>query len=210
MDQVNVLPSSYNDDYDDDDVDYGDDPETEETQPTGKDSGVPPAPPTTGTFVHMQKLRKLDSSQFEIVARSIQRFDNYLDKTRGPDSDYAKNKNLRRDDYQDSDDEDRSPGRYYGMRMRRSSPRRETHFHSSVSSAHLTPPFDRGERRQRDIAREREQRSYGSRRGPDDDDDDYAEEMMRSRAGGPPGSSSRSRLRDYDDDGHEYTHYRHH
>lgn len=64
---------------------------------------------------------------------------------------------------------------------------------------------------QRNSAREREHRSYGSRRGPEPDedaiDDDYAEEMLRSRTGGPPGSSPRSRQREYDDD-YEYTHRR--
>lgn len=210
MDQVSVPTSNYDDDYDDDDVDYDDEPEVDFTYPENNESGIHTITPTV-SFQVLQKPGKLDSSQFEIVARSIQRFDSYLDKTRGQDSDYAKIKNLRRDDYLESDDEDRSPGgtgRYSGARVPRS-PHRGTHYRSPVSPAHLAPPPDRGGRMQRNSAREREQRSYGSRRGPEpeDDDDDYAEEMLRPRTGGPSGSSPRSRQREYDDD-YEYTHRR--
>ncbi|KAI7774950.1 uncharacterized protein LA080_007649 [Diaporthe eres] len=209
LDQVSIPTSNYDDDYDDDDVDYDDEPEVNVTHPDSKDPGIYSISPTVSFQV--QKPGKLDSSQFEIVARSIQRFDSYLDKTRGQDSDYAKIKNLRRDDYLDSDDEGRSPGgtgRYSGGRVPRS-PHRGTNYRSPVSPAHLAPPPDRGGRMQRNSAREREQRSYGSRRGPEPDvyDDDYAEEMLRSRAGGPPGSSPRSRHREYDDD-YEDSHHR--
>lgn len=211
LDQVSVPTSNYDDDYDDDDdVDYDDEPEVDLDHPGSKESGIHTISPTASFQV--QKPGKLDSSQFEIVARSIQRFDSYLDKTRGQDSDYAKIKNLRRDDYLDSDDEDHSPGgtgRYSRARVPRSSPHRGTHYRSPVSPAHLAPPPDRGGRVQRNSVREQEQRSYGSRRGPEpeDDDDDYAEEMLRPRTGGPSGSSPRSRQREYDDD-YEYTHHR--
>lgn len=207
------MPSSnYDDDYDDEDVDYDDEPEIDETLPEGKEFGTTKTSPTVS--VQVQKPGKLDSSQFEIVARSIQRFDSYLDKTRGPDSDYAKNKNLRRDDYFDSDDEDRSPGgtgRYPDAGTPRSSQRRGAQFRSPVSPVHLAPPSDRGGRMQRTADGDREQRSYGGRRAPalDDDDDDYAEEMPRTRQAAPPGSSPRSRQRDYDDE-YEYSHRRYH
>lgn len=201
--------SNYDDDYDDEDVDYDDEPEVNLSYSRDQESDFPAT--SSNASVQVQKPGKLDSSQFEIVARSIQRFDSYLDKTRGQDSDYAKIKNLRRDDYLDSDDEDRSTGgtgRYSGARVPRS-PQRGTHYRSPAYPAHLAPPPDRGGIMQRTPAREREQRSYGSRRGPepDDDDDDYAEEMMRSRTGAPPGPSPRSRQREYDDE-YGYTHHR--
>ena len=176
------------------------------------DSGISAISPDLS--VKIQKPGKLDSSQFEIVARSIQRFDSYLDKTRGPDSDYAMTRNLRRDDYADSDDDNRSPGRtsrYSDARMPRSSPHRGTHFRPPASPVHLAPPSDRSGRMHRAVARDREQRPFAGRWAPvpDDDDDDHAEEMLRSRAGPPPGSSPRSRRREYDDE-YEYTHQRYH
>lgn len=202
--------SNYDDDYDDEDVDYGDEPDADVVH--SKEPEISVTSPTVP--VKAQKPGKLDSSQFEIVARSIQRFDSYLDRTRGPDSDYAKIKNLRRDDYLDSDDDDRSPrghGRYADAAFPRSSPYRGADARSPASSGYLAPHYDRGGRAQRNIPREREQRSFGSRRAPvpDDDDDDYAEETVRPRAGAPHGSSPRSRPREYDDEyDHSYHRYR--
>lgn len=207
MDQVSVPRSNYDDDYDDEDVDYGDEPDVDVGYSKGMDPGISVTSPILP--VKVQKPGKLDSSQFEIVARSIQRFDSYLDRTRGPDSDYAKIKNLRRDDYLDSDDDVRSPrgsGRYGDARFPRSSPYHGMDARSAASSGYLAPPYDRGGRVQRSNAREREQRSFGSRRAPvpDDDDDDYTEDMIRPTHG----SSPRSRQREYDDE-HEHTYHRH-
>ncbi|ROV93678.1 hypothetical protein VPNG_08867 [Cytospora leucostoma] len=48
----------------------------------------------------------LDDEQFEVVSQSIERFDNYLSRTRGRDSDRNREFNVRNDRYRDPEDED--------------------------------------------------------------------------------------------------------
>lgn len=68
---------------------------------------------------------KLDSFQFKIVNASIERFDHYLFKTRGTDSDAAKTFQLRNDNYHDPrEDNRRSLGPDYRSGQR-PHPRRE-------------------------------------------------------------------------------------
>lgn len=207
--QINTPTSHYDDDYDDEEVDYDDEPDVNVVRPKFQNSGAGISSPAIS--VQTQKPGKLDSSQFEIVERSIRRFDRYLDRTRGPDSDNAKSKNLRRDDFSESENEDRHQrdhGRYSSARFP-PSPHRGTHPRSSASPGYLAPPSDRGGRMQWAVARDREQNSYDRRRdlAQGDFDDDHHEDTPRSRAGGHHGASPRSRPREYDDE-YEYTHNR--
>lgn len=206
---INTPMSHYDDDYDDEEVNYDDEPDVNVIRPKVQKSGADITPPAVS--VQAQKLGKLDSTQFEIVERSIRRFDRYLDRTRGPDSDYAKSKNLRRDDFSESENEDRytrDHGRYSGARFP-PSPHRGAHPRSSASPGYLAPPSDRSGRMQRATARDREQRSYDRRRdlAQGDVEDDYHEDTPRLRAGGHLEAAQRSRPREYDDE-YEYTHNR--
>lgn len=59
-------------------------------------------PQANGEKILTARMRlRLDSSHFDIVNASIERFDLYLFKTRGTDSDAAKTYQLRNDNYQD-------------------------------------------------------------------------------------------------------------
>ncbi|KAH8755768.1 hypothetical protein F5883DRAFT_177083 [Diaporthe sp. PMI_573] len=208
--QVNEPNSHYDDEYDDEGVDYGDEADVDTISSNDQNIGATATSP--GKSVRNHKPGKLDSSQFEIVERSIRRFDRYLDRTRGPDSDNARSKNLRRDDFSDSENEDRSArdhGRYYYGARFPPSPHRGSHLRSPASPGYLAPPSDRGGRMQRDAARDREQRSYDRRRdmAQGQGGDDLFGETSRSRAGEPSGYSPRSRPREYDDE-YESTHHR--
>ncbi|KAJ0106751.1 hypothetical protein J7T55_001275 [Diaporthe amygdali] len=79
LNQISVPESHYDDDYDDEEVDYDDEPGIDDTHSGFKDPGVTVA--SSISSGQEKKLGKLDSSQFEIVARSIQRFDSYLYRT---------------------------------------------------------------------------------------------------------------------------------
>lgn len=50
---------------------------------------------------------RLDSKQFKKVSQSVERFDEYLFRTRGADADTARNHRLRNDNYHDTREDDR-------------------------------------------------------------------------------------------------------
>lgn len=196
----------YDEDYDDDDEETydEDDQEEDEAAPKSKDADVVAAASTS----YLQANRgKLDSYQFEIVAQSIRRFDNYLEFTRGRDSDYAKNKNLRRDDYSEDEYEDRSPrggGRFLQTGTPRSAPRRGQ-GRSPAPPGLVTRPSDRSERLRRDPGiDERRERPRGDRRTPEPDEfeEDFVKEVpvdRRRRGGALAGAVPRNRPRGHDD-----------
>lgn len=197
----------YDEDYDDEET-YDEDEKEHGTDPQSKDVNKAEAVPTPG---HQQEVKgKLDSYQFDIVAQSIRRFDNYLDFTRGRDSDYAKNKNLRRDDFPEDDYEDRSMrdgGRFLNTGPPRSAGFRGQGRSSPGPSGHLAPPSDRSEKLGRSTTGERRERAAERPRGgrrtpePDEFEEDYVEEtpVNRRRRGGALSGAARNRQRGYDD-----------
>lgn len=178
MNQVSQ-PRYHEEDCDDDEEDY--DGHSEEDEPDA-------------SSIQEKRPAKLDATQFEIVAQSIWRFDSYLDRTRGKDSDYAKIKNLRRDDYQPSDEEDSRGDRRYWGRRRPPSPHR--------GADRLGPPHEYGGSMRQGPGVEREQRSRGERKAyiRDDVDDDYGMDPPQRRRGPSPTASPRASQRRYNDD----------
>lgn len=66
------------------------------------DGANPQAAPASGEMTPSgRRALKMDSSHFDIVEQSIERFDRYLFKTRGADADTAKTNQLRNDRYRD-------------------------------------------------------------------------------------------------------------
>ncbi|CAN8105976.1 unnamed protein product [Discula destructiva] len=211
MDQVNRPSGTHY--ADDEEEDYDDPSDIDEPDiactphPTGES-------PEATAAAHPAKERKparLDITQFEIVAESIAKFDSYLKDTRGEDSAYAKNKNLRNDDF--SDDEYRSPrgggggGSSWsrGPRGGRPEPRS---LHSgggwrewppgAPGSDRLEPRYDHG-----GAGRNRDQRPRGGGRGVGRDDrdaDHRGDETPRRPRGPSPSPSPRDSHRGYDDD----------
>lgn len=207
--QVNPTAPQY-DDYDDeyDDEETYDEDDEEENEAVTKGKTVDTATAGVATPGHQQETRaKLDSYQFEIVAQSIRRFDKYLEFTRGRDSEYAKNKNLRRDDFSEDEFEDRSPrgsGRFLDTRSPRQDPRRGP-GPSPAPPGYLAPNSGRGENLHREPTAERRERPRGDRRTPEPDEfeQDYVEETTinrRRRGGAFEGNAPRSRQRAYEDD----------
>lgn len=167
----------------------------------------------TSTATARHRPAKLDRTQFYIVSQSIQRFDDYLEATRGKDSDRAKNLQVRRDDYhyhsEDDSIYDRSPraSRFVDERSLQRGQGRPPQGQVSLAP----PPRGvsvRARSRQND-GYERAARPMGDRRGPDpaeDHDDDYVDEApvdRRRRRGGVAVTPAQNRRRGYDDD-YEY------
>ncbi|ROW04723.1 hypothetical protein VMCG_04874 [Cytospora schulzeri] len=65
----------------------------------------------------------LDDEQFRTVSKSIERFDKYLDRTRGADADRAKHFQVRNDDFRDDEGPQPRPPRIAAPGRRRSRPR---------------------------------------------------------------------------------------
>lgn len=201
------------DEEDENDWEDGDDDDEEAGDPSS--SSVPRTPATNldmSAAATKGKPAKLDRTQFHIVAESMRKFDIYIDKTRGNDSDRAKQLNIRRDDHREySEDDgvyDRSP-RGPRFANERPGPRRGAQGRSPPHGRDYLGPPQRGLG-----ARSRqEDDGYGRRDGPvsggrgleprDDHEEDYIEEEpagRRRRGGGMAGGPPRNRRRGYDDD----------
>lgn len=93
----------------------------EKKNPDDSDDDFPQAAQDNGGKSSTSYRRsRLDSKQFKKVSQSVERFDQYLFKTRGADADTARNHRLRNDNYHDAREDDRrSAGIDYQNAQRR-------------------------------------------------------------------------------------------
>lgn len=113
------------------------------------DDDLPQAIQDNGERVPIVKRRpRLDSTHFNIVSESVERFDRYLFKTLGADADTARNHSLRNDNYHDPREDDRmSAGIDYQSAQRRHNPPELAHSPSGRGSVFDVPDPREDDRR---------------------------------------------------------------